>query len=302
MLSLLILSVCFGLTQPDRDPPIVSRVTIAGNVSVPSRTLLRNIRTTGGTAIHAELLREDIEALHQMGCFREIEVDVVETGRGCADVIFHVQERPRIADITLCGVPRSMERRIREMLGEENLKLIPARYFDPVRGKRAVLAVERFLRAQQYPLARADLETGETARGVLITVKIRPGPKLKIGSVEIRGNDSLADAELLAQLRQSRPSRFPHLWSTRGIYGPDLLDQDLRRLRDYYRSQGYAAAVVGNPVIRASRPLKSTHNGHPHPANAPCCVMEHPRRRGNAASKTASIIEGPFRRPSASSA
>lgn len=80
-----------------------------------------------------------------------------------------------------------------------------------------------------------------------IRFEVTEGPRVTVEAVTFTGNHALP-VEQLADRMTTRPPGFLRS----GFFRQETLDQDLRILTAYYRSQGFPDAVVGPPEVRFS--------------------------------------------------
>ncbi len=80
---------------------------------------------------------------------------------------------------------------------------------------------------------------------------VEPGREWRIGSVTIHGNDAVAESKLTeAMLTQPRPwYRFFEFWKDRPAFDPIVFRDDVDRLRQVYRNEGFYHARVTADVV-----------------------------------------------------
>jgi len=76
----------------------------------------------------------------------------------------------------------------------------------------------------------------------MLVVTIREGLRATVSAIHMRGNEAFSDWHLRATMR-NRPRILFGLIS-KGHYQPDLLDEDLEKIRQLYRDRGYLDVVV----------------------------------------------------------
>jgi outer membrane protein insertion porin family len=133
---------------------------------------------------------------------------------------------------------------------EENTDLKVGHRADPVKTRLARDQIERLYHEKGYELAEVRLLEGGNAGDTKIIFQIFEGPKFQIASVDFKGNVFASDA----QLWQKVGSRKPILGLLGGKYHRDMLEEDARKLREYYQAQGFFEVKV-TPVTRSGAKL-----------------------------------------------
>jgi outer membrane protein insertion porin family len=76
------------------------------------------------------------------------------------------------------------------------------------------------------------------SENVSILYKIVEGDKRTISKILFAGNKSIPASDLLDDI-ETAPWRFWRFWSKRSKYRPEILEEDLEKLRAYYRNKGF---------------------------------------------------------------
>ena len=100
-------------------------------------------------------------------------------------------------------------------------------------------------RREGYFFAAIDLSV-EEGDPKLIHFSIDEGPRVLVSQLDFRGNVSIDEADLSDVVATHPPSWFPW-WH--GALVQNLIDEDLGRLRSYYRSEGFADVLIEAPEI-----------------------------------------------------
>lgn len=198
-----------------------------------------------GDAFSREALSRDVLAMKRSGFFSYMAADV-ETAPGSLTVVYIVELKPRIRQLTINGAEYVDNRKIRELLA-----IGPG---DPV--DDSVLAVKsrevtEFYRKKLYPYAALswtiDVEPGAGVADV--TIRVEEGRRAKIKRISFTGNEHITARELRKVMQQKK--RRWYSWLTGGgVYEPDLLSADRVLLRRAYAAKGYLDAGIGEPELR----------------------------------------------------
>ncbi len=131
---------------------------------------------------------------------------------------------------------------------EENTDLKVGNRADPTKTRLALGQIQRLYQEKGYELAEVKLVEGGNVGDVKVVFQIFEGPKFKIASIDFKGNIFASDAQLWTKIT----SRKPILGLVGGKYHRDMLDEDKRKLMDYYQSHGFFEVKV-TPVTRPAR-------------------------------------------------
>jgi outer membrane protein insertion porin family len=93
-------------------------------------------------------------------------------------------------------------------------------------------------------MASVSLIKGGNPGDTEIVIEIFEGPKIRVGSIDFKGNVFASDAQLRTHISTRRP-----ILGLFGRYHRDMLDEDRQKLIDYYYSQGFFLVKV-TPVTR----------------------------------------------------
>jgi outer membrane protein insertion porin family len=173
-----------------------------------------------------------IKALFSKGFFKDVRL---ERDRDVLVVI--VEERPSIASVKVEGNKDVSSENLDK--GLKRIGLSEGRVFD----RQVLDNVEQDLRRQYYNLGKygvkIDTEVKDVSRNrVAVTLKISEGKVAKIKQINIVGNKSFEDAELL-KVFELGTSNLLSFYTKNDQYSKQRLSADLERLRSYYMDRGY---------------------------------------------------------------
>jgi outer membrane protein assembly complex protein YaeT len=103
------------------------------------------------------------------------------------------------------------------------------------------VGIDRYLRQQGYFEAEVTSEIIEAPldNAIQINYTIVPGVRHKIEGVRITGNTIFTTEEIRNRVRVRKGQLF-----NRGVFSPDLLDEDVRAIEALYRNAGYEGTTV----------------------------------------------------------
>jgi outer membrane protein insertion porin family len=213
-------------------------VQIIGNRNVSKERVESMIRTRKGREFSEEAVQHDIRAMSRSGLFVNVKPSYRETPQGPI-VIFEVIERPTLESIKFVGA-RAIKRKT--LLKEANLKEGDAA--DPFAVEEARKSLEYYYRDKGFSQARISVHKGNKTGDREVVFVINEGSKQKILWTKFIGNSIASDSRLKTQIE----SKEGILWFINGEFSYERVEEDAKKLEDYYRSLGYFDAKVGPEV------------------------------------------------------
>ncbi|MCF7935487.1 MAG: BamA/TamA family outer membrane protein [Synergistales bacterium] len=83
--------------------PLVTEVNVEGNENVVARHIVSAVKTKAGEELDREQLKEDVEAIYELGYFSVVDVKLTPQPPDGVTVTFQVTENPTIKDIRFRG-------------------------------------------------------------------------------------------------------------------------------------------------------------------------------------------------------
>jgi len=245
---LFLLAVFVTLTCSAEQVVLVKDIVIRGNRAIETDTIRFNI----GSRIDAELsnlqIRRDVKALYDTGFFEDIRVES-ESVPGGVRLVFHVTEKSIITDYEIRGNKKVSLNTLQEKI---EMKL-PASY-DPVSINAAVKAIRTEYVDRGFNDVSITPVTQTTGGNQLrLIFMINEGQTIRISQITIDGNEAFRDGTrfwgLRSKLKKTR-ERWLFSWlTTGGKYKPELFQEDLNTLAEYYKTKGYARVAIGEPTM-----------------------------------------------------
>ncbi|MFM8333563.1 MAG: outer membrane protein assembly factor BamA [Candidatus Methylumidiphilus sp.] len=211
---------------------VVRDIRVEGLQRISAGTVFNYLPVRVGDSFGEEDSAALIKALFKTGFFKDVRV-----GRERDTLLVSVEERPSIASVKIDGNKDISADDLNKAL--KNVGLAEGRMFD----RQILDKVEQELRRQYYSRGKyglkLDTEVKEMSRNrVAITLKITEGKVAKIKQINIVGNQSFEDAELLKVFELST-SNLLSFYTKNDQYSKQKLGADLERLRSYYMDRGY---------------------------------------------------------------
>jgi outer membrane protein insertion porin family len=221
----------------------VVSIEFEGNVRVDRRSIERVLGWKVGDAWDPGKLTSSVKNIYDMGTFSRVTIDETETDMGMALVV-RVKEFPMVRSITFSGIDKIDESDLKQAIKFKNFG-----FYDPAKlpaDKKAILdlySVEGFYEAQ------VEAQVKETEQGIGILFEIEEGKKTNIREMDVLGNRSLNDKEVLKVMQTKEMGPFS--WILGGSsYKPLLLEDDLKRVHLLYMEHGYLDIKATGPEVR----------------------------------------------------
>ena len=228
-------------------------VKFVGTASVNEQLVRANIQVREGGDLDETMLDRDIRALYKTGLFEFIEIKREAVDARTFNLTIEVTPKYRVLAIKYVGNKQVKTRRL-----EREVKSSPNTALDERQVKEDSEKLKEYYQGQgfnqvsvSYTIAR-DRATGLGT----ITFKIREGAKVKILAIKFTGNAHLRAKALRKVMDTKKWWIFSWLTDT-GRYKDDDFQDDLDKLRDYYRENGYLDIEIPEERIVFSYPKKN---------------------------------------------
>lgn len=227
---------------------VVTEVQIVGNTTIPEADIRRKLSTRAGRELDAATLAADEKALHDSKWFTNYGVKISykkDAKRDGFIVIVELTEMPVLKKVEFRGRSKIREKELIEASG-----LKPGARADHVRNQLAVAQIRRLYQEKGYELAEVKLLEGGKADDRNAIFQVFEGPKCRVTSIHFSGNAFVSDATLRTKIT----TKTTILGLIRGKYHRELVEEDARKLREYYQGMGFFEVKV-TPVTRPTETL-----------------------------------------------
>ncbi len=245
--------------QENQNQPYVERIEFEGNRRIRSETLRARIFTRDGDPYKPEALDRDFRALWNTGYFEDIRLEVQDSPDhpNGKIVVFYVSERPIIRRIEYKGLKSVTESDVLDAFKDAKVGLSVESQFDPTKIKKAQVVIQELLAAHghQFATVKPTYEKIAATNAVKLVFNVVEGPKVKIRTILITGNQAFSSAKLVRQMKRSRPYGVPLYFTFIPVmsktYDHDKLEEDAEvGLRNFYQDNGYFKVIVNDPEAK----------------------------------------------------
>ena len=213
-----------------QDAAIIDEIIVRGNERVSTATILSYLPIVIGDNVRTSTMNKAVDSLFDTKLFQDVSIGLSDTS-----LEITVVENPIVNRINIEG---------NEILKDEallaELNIQPRRIYTDqlaIEATQKLLAIYRLsgrYAAQIEPqIIRLDNNR------VDLVFEVDEGPLIKISSIKFSGNESFSD-RALRQVISSRVERWWAFLSRTDKYDEARLDFDMRLLRQFYLTRGYA--------------------------------------------------------------
>jgi outer membrane protein insertion porin family len=204
-----------------------------------------------------QTILEDFRRLWDTGFLEDLSIEsrdyTFASGAVGKVIVFNLEERQRIKQVTYDGATRVSRSDIDDRLKEKGIALRLDAFLDESALRRVAAAVRELYAEKGYKYAEVTPSVRQVAGNpklAQVTMAVSEGPKVAIRDVEFLGNRVFSDAVLAKAMKANKPQGFLSMVTSRGTFNELKFEEDAQNIVDYYRNHGYIEARVGQPVLR----------------------------------------------------
>ncbi|MDB5349428.1 MAG: outer membrane protein/protective antigen [Planctomycetota bacterium] len=249
------LALAIGLaplaSRADVPKGTITEIVIEGNESIARERILPKLESRVGREFDDKTIEHDMDTLTKTGWFSgEIKVwTKPDPERGGHKLIFGVQEMPILQKVEFRGMTKLKVKDV-----ESNTRLKVGARADQSTTTQAVRSIKSMYREKGYDYAEVVLLEGGKHGDRKAIFEIFEGPKCQIRKVSFEGNKFTPDGVLDTKI--SNKPKLLGAWPVK--YTREDLEEDAKKLNDYYQSLGFFEVEV-TPVTRPGSDVGQIH-------------------------------------------
>ncbi len=239
-----VLLLCALVTAPAYaiESFVVKDIHVVGLQRISAGTVFNYLPIKVGGTVTPRRARDAIKALFKTGFFRDVRLD-----RSGDTLIVTVVERPSIASIKVTGIKELSKTTLKK--GLEQVGLAKGRVLD----KSVLDQMEQELKGQYFARGYYAVEVKTTVaplprNRVAVSIDVSEGRVAKIQQINIVGNRSFSEKELLGTFKLGTPTLFSFL-TKNDQYSKQQLAGDLENLRSFYQDRGFLNFNIGSTEV-----------------------------------------------------
>ncbi len=217
--------------------PIVD-VRIEGHETIAEYAIQHYIKVKKGRRITPGEVQEDVAALHKTHWFSSVRPVYRQTKDGLI-LVYEVREKPILRSVEFTG-----NKKVKTTELEAHTGLRVNQPFDVALNREAVARIRSLYLEKGFRNADVQLAKGDNPKDRDVVITIQEGPKTRVYQTSFEGNQFESDAVLRTKLATKRA------WfrSFSGIYDPQLIDNDVITLTQYYENLGFFDVKVSKRI------------------------------------------------------
>lgn len=213
---------------------IIKEIQIEGNQYVEEEEIRKLIKSKVGESLSEEKIREDMQAIYDIGVFSSLSVLKEETEDGVI-LIFQVKENGQITEIEFEGIESKEISKVKKLVTFKEGELWNFNKTKETREKILQFYYKKGFFSTSIDIFYVSLEKNSYK----VIIKILKGEKVKVKEVEIEGN-SLFSSSKISSLILMEPKWKTFLFGR--FFNEKTLEDDLKKIESLYQKYGYYEA------------------------------------------------------------
>ena len=218
-------------------PKKVASVAIKfiGIANVNEQIVRANIQVRAGSDFDETLIDRDIRSLYRTGLFEFIEVKREELPNNQVNLVYEVTPKYRVLVVKFEGNKKVKTSRL-----EKETTIRPNTALDERVVKNDAEKLHEYYQKEGFNQVQItyDIDRDRSTGFGTVIFKIREGEKVRIGDIRFTGNAHVKAKRLRKEMETRRWWMFSWLTGS-GKFKDDQFEDDIGKLTDYYRDQGY---------------------------------------------------------------
>ena len=232
---------------------VIETIEFRGSRRVPQDTLRAMIISKKGDKIDEDTLHRDFMSLWNTGRFDDIILEK-EAARTGWLIRFVVTERRTVRSIKYDGAKSVTVSEILDRFKERKVGLTVEQQYDPNRVQRAAIVLKEFLAERGRQYATVEPEVRQIPPSSLeVNFIVKEGPKVKVGNIDIVGNQAFKDRIVIRAMKNSHPIGIPNSIFLENMFSKTFdstkLEQDKDMIRNFYQEKGYFTTRVNEHKV-----------------------------------------------------
>ncbi|MDO9183069.1 MAG: outer membrane protein assembly factor BamA [Bacteriovorax sp.] len=228
----------------------IDQIEIKGLKKVEKEAVLEKIGSKVGMVLDNYLLKKDLEKIYSMKYFESVEAEH-EIVAGKNLLVLRMKEKPIVTKISFEG---------NDGLSDDDLKgQVKTKVFsilDATSVKNDIQGLLKHYEEKGYFLASVDYKEKKiNDENIELQFIIKEFDKVKVKKISFLGNKAFKDEEIKSILQTQEDSLFSGL-SGSGNFKEINFQNDIERLKYFYRMKGYLQINIGTPEITVSEDKK----------------------------------------------
>lgn len=227
------------------DSVVIKDIRVNGLQRITAGAVFNALTIKVGDKFDDDLSGDIIRQLFQMGFFSDINVEL-----STDTVTINVKERPAITSIELEGNDDIETEKLLEAFSDVGMEI--GRVFNPlVLDKVKNELLQQYYNNGKYSAEVSSKVTTLERNRVAILVSVIEGSAASIKKINIVGNKSFSDEEILSEFELTGPTLIT-FYTNSDQYSKQKLSADLERVNSFYQDRGYINFKVESTQVSIS--------------------------------------------------
>ena len=225
-------------------------IKFVGMANVSEQIVRANMALREDTTLDEALIDRDIRSLYRTGLFEFIEVKREARPGNVVNLVLEVTPKFRILNVHFEGNKAYNAKRL-----TKEIKSLANGALDERQIKDDAQKIYEFYQKSGYNQAQVtySVDRNRSTGFGTVTFKVREGAKVRISAVNFVGNDHVKARKLRKEMETKKWHLFSWLTGS-GRMKDDEFDEDLDKLRDYYKEQGFLDVEIAEDKITFDYP------------------------------------------------
>lgn len=242
MLFLLLLFLLLLTPAPLRsqgvpaERPTIRRIRIEGLERESEASILSRLKIQVGEKYDRDRVSAETGNLYRMNKFSSVEPPEVRVLEDGVEIVFKVKERARVTRVVFQGRQQVSERRL--LTEAPALQTRKGGLLNQAHVRQDLQTIREKYHEDGYVFSRVDYKIEKADGEATVIFEIEEGTRVRIRGIRFVGNKSVSAGTLMSQMMTQKKHWFFGIIHS-GFYDPEILEQDLLRIEQYYQSIGY---------------------------------------------------------------
>lgn len=229
-------------------------VKFIGTAIVNEQVVRANMQVREGGEIDSAMIDRDIRSLYKTGLFELIEMKQEPVrGLNTINLVVELTSKFRVLGVRFEG-----NKEIKSKKLEKEIKTKPNTALDERLVKDDAEKLREFYQKKGYNQVSVTyaIERNRATSFGTVTYKIKEGPKVRVKLVRFTGNAHVTSKRLIKEMEIKKWTMWSWLTDT-GVFKDEQFEDDLDKLRDFYREQGYLDVDIPQEKVTFDYPERN---------------------------------------------
>ena len=214
------------------------KIEISGPPTVGESYVKQNLQVQEGGVYRTTAIDKSIRNLMETGSIKDVKVfiDPSTSSDEKIALVFKIKTKPRIEKILFNGNDELSDKKLSKTISAQLGEL-----YDEATIKSDIVSLENLYLEKGFwnsSVSYQVLPPKKDLNKIILSFNIQENESRKIRKIIFSGNTEL-DEEKLLDVMETAPWRFWRFWSKRSKYIPQVLEEDVEKLLQTYRNEGF---------------------------------------------------------------